>query len=285
MTVSPFWMIIVSPKKWVSRYLIIGLELRRPTFNRSIPKDEKASFEKEYLPPANVPFAKAPVLPNYVWSILARFDRMADSRLQQTHNAASAPIIPLLRAIEAVNVTGDVDKKQVLSHLSAALVVMGDTSNKVSDQRKAYLRSLINTDFKSVCNKELPVSSYLSGDDFEAKIRDTSRSQSFMINPQSESRASSSSKRSSRDNRVREPFKKPQRRDSYNTSFRPSQSRPKNPRQQDRSASFRGNKFSGFGGNKSFSSGRPDGREIKVSFNGLGETHPRPFCFGVSEVT
>ena len=74
------------------------------------------------------------------------------------------PIIPLLRAIESVNVRGNVDKKQVLSHLSAALVMMGDTSNKVSDQRKKYLRSLLNTDFRSVCDKDVPVSESLLGD-------------------------------------------------------------------------------------------------------------------------
>ena len=70
---------------------------------------------------------------------------------------------------------GDVDKKEVLSLLSAVLVMMGDTSNKVSNHRKAYLRSLVNTDFKSVCDKEIPVSASLLGDSFEYKVKKIKR--------------------------------------------------------------------------------------------------------------
>ena len=60
-----------------------------------------------------MPFAKAPTMPAYVWARLKIFHRMADSGMQKTQNAACAPLIPLLRAIESVNVRGDVDKKLV----------------------------------------------------------------------------------------------------------------------------------------------------------------------------
>ena len=66
-------------------------KLTATAFNRSISEEDRTRFDKLYLPPANVPFAKAPTMPAYVWSRLATFDRMADSNMQKTQNAACAP--------------------------------------------------------------------------------------------------------------------------------------------------------------------------------------------------
>ena len=88
--------------------------------------------------------------------------------------------------------------------------MMGDTSHKVSDLRKKYLRSLVNTDFKSVCDVSVPVTESLLGDQFDnsvKKIKDTCRHQSFLLEAHVSTRSSpssSSAKRSSRESRSRE---------------------------------------------------------------------------------
>jgi hypothetical protein len=67
------------------------------------------------LPPANVPYAKAPKLPPYVWSRMQQYDCLAVSLLQTTQQVSSTPIFPLLRAIESVNVSDEVNKRQVVA--------------------------------------------------------------------------------------------------------------------------------------------------------------------------
>ena len=43
-------------------------KLTATAFNRSVSEEDKKEFDKLYLSPANVPFAKAPTMPAYVWS-------------------------------------------------------------------------------------------------------------------------------------------------------------------------------------------------------------------------
>ena len=220
-------------------------------FNRSIPKEEKGKFDKEYLPPTNVPYATAPSIPSYVWSRLPTYDRMADSRLQQTQKAASAPIIPLLRAVESVSVTGEVDKKQVIAHLSAAIAMIGETSNKVSMLRKNAIRSLVNSDYKSLCTKDVVVTSSLLGDDFDSKvkkIRETSKSQSLMKYSQSSSStAKPSVSRPVSDNRKKDTFVRPQQSSSSGSFSRKSNDERRSGNQyrgQKFNNSYRGSRFS-----------------------------------------
>jgi hypothetical protein len=208
-------------------------------FNRCIPKEEKEKFDKEYLPPANVPYVKPPKLPQYAWSRMQRYDRMADSRLQSTQQAASAPIIPLLRAIESVNVPGEVDKKQVLSHLTAALALVGETSNKVSIQRKNMLRVLFNPDYKKLADKS--VTSCLLGDKFDADVKEIRRASSQSLMKSSDS-SSSHSRSRPEVHRRQDVFVKPQ---SRQDNFVKPQSRPAAPPQRGygNKKVFRGNRY------------------------------------------
>ncbi len=148
-------------------------------FNRNIQKEELEKLEKMYAKPSNVPHAKAPRIYSFIWNSMSRMDRSVDNKYQKVQTAFSSAIVPLLHAVDLVNTRGEVDKRKVMEHLSAAMAFIGDASYTVSKNRREHVKSVLSKDYKELCSSEVKITDQLLGEDCEArikKIKESSRS-------------------------------------------------------------------------------------------------------------
>ena len=140
-------------------------------FNRNLSKEEINHLHEKYRQPVNVPYAKTPEVFPYIWNNMPDFQQVVDRKQQKVQSSFSAAIVPLLRAAELVNVSGEVDKKEVLRHVSAALAMLGDASYTISCARRDQLRKMLTRDYTELCNREVTITDQLLGVDCEARIK------------------------------------------------------------------------------------------------------------------
>lgn len=154
-------------------------------FNCELSKEDKELYVSKYLPPENLPFGKPPFVHGQIWTRLPDCERKQDVRLQAMQKAIAAPVVPLLRATEAVSKKGDLNRGEILEYLSAALYMMGQEFHLVSEKRKENLRDVLSSDYRVLAAKAgsedaKKVSSKLLGDEFTqnlTKIREVYKGQ------------------------------------------------------------------------------------------------------------
>ena len=101
-----------------------------------------------------------------------------DRKQQKIQSGFSAAIVPLLRAAELVKVRWEVDKKEVLRHMSSTLAILDDSSYSISCVRRDQFRRTVTRNYKELCNRDVLITDQLLGDDCEAwvkKIKESSR--------------------------------------------------------------------------------------------------------------
>jgi hypothetical protein len=140
-------------------------------FNANLGKEKLQDLKKEYVTPANLPFAKAPTVYDNIWHKMNPIDRSIDAKQQKVQSAFSVATVPLLRAAELVNVNGNIDKRQVLAHIGAAVAFLGDASYSISAARREHVKALLHKDYRSLCSKDIPITSKLLGEDCDVRIK------------------------------------------------------------------------------------------------------------------
>ena len=149
-------------------------KITKKAFNNKIKKEKMEELQEEYKPPENIhAFTKGPRLNSMVYREIPEFVRGKDKSLLETQHKFAAVTTPLVRAIEMVDSPEpEIDRRQLLTHLSHSLTFLGSAQFHVSMQRRELIRPHIAEKYRCLLNKEVPVTEFLLGDDAEKTIKE-----------------------------------------------------------------------------------------------------------------
>ena len=138
-------------------------------FNNKLKKDKLSDLQKEYKPPENIKaFCKGPRLNSMVYRELPDYVRGKDKSLLEMQHKFAAVTTPLVRAIEMVDGSQpELDRRQLLVHLSHCLTFLGSAQFHVSMQRREQIRPHVTEKYRCLFNQDVPVTEYLLGNDAE----------------------------------------------------------------------------------------------------------------------
>ena len=143
-------------------------------FNNKLKKDKLSDLQKEYKPPENIKaFCKGPRLNSMVYRELPDYVRGKDKSLLEMQHKFAAVTTPLVRAIEMVDGSQpELDRRQLLVHLSHCLTFLGSAQFHVSMQRREQIRPHVTEKYRCLFNQDVPVTEYLLGNDAEKTIKE-----------------------------------------------------------------------------------------------------------------
>ena len=128
-------------------------------FNNKLKKDKLSDLQKEYKPPENIKaFCKGPRLNSMVYRELPDYVRGKDKSLLEMQHKFAAVTTPLVRAIEMVDGSQpELDRRQLLVHLSHCLTFLGSAQFHVSMQRREQIRPHVTEKYRCLFNQVAPV--------------------------------------------------------------------------------------------------------------------------------
>lgn len=127
----------------------------------------------KYQKPGNVDSLQVTQVNQLVWDNLHASTKSKDLSLQKIQNNNIKAMVALTTLLnEIICGKSSQDKQNLMSKITDALVLMGANNIAVNTLRRDLIRPEIKQEFKAICSKAEPSSSYLFGNDVSQQIRD-----------------------------------------------------------------------------------------------------------------
>lgn len=141
--------------------------------SRKLPQTKFKEKLDKYPRPGNISALQVTQVNQLVWDNLQPATKSRDLSIQKIQNVNVKAMIALTTLLNEMIVgKSGLDKENLMAKLTDALALMGMNSMQVNTLRRDLIKPEIKTEFKAICSKGEPSSTFLFGEDVSQQIRD-----------------------------------------------------------------------------------------------------------------
>ncbi|OXA36883.1 uncharacterized protein LOC118433680 [Folsomia candida] len=154
------------------------------TVSRPLTKETASKLKDQIKIPSNCKGFAVLKMNSEIWAHLPTGARLADIQTQQVQQSISFGLITMAEiANEVATHSNEIPqevKKRILKLAIDGGNILGDQLQASNMKRRQEVKKLINPEYSAICNKQLPVSEYLFGDNLSETLK-TSKAASTVI--------------------------------------------------------------------------------------------------------
>ncbi|XP_070570900.1 uncharacterized protein [Ptychodera flava] len=139
-------------------------------------KDTLKEKCKQYYAPENCDKVVVTKVNEEIWYKVKPETRSRDIKLQAVQKCMVKAMIPILTStndlLKSKKAASESDISRLVKQLTDALAFLGQGCWEINQRRRAMIRPDLNRQYQQLCSKQVPITSYLFGDDLPKQVND-----------------------------------------------------------------------------------------------------------------
>ena len=137
-----------------------------------MPEDKSKELSAKYLVPGNCKRLEVPVVNREIWTAL-KDKREGDLAMQAIQKHLKMALVPNLMALEIYKNIGD--QTQIPQLLKDGFKILANGIYHGNRKRKALIKPGIPAKYSKVCDRDIPITENLLGDDIDSRVDEIER--------------------------------------------------------------------------------------------------------------